>query len=85
MDERLALEPLIEKLKRLHQEISAESCGTEGWRKLAEKLGVAYETLIRWVHHGRKPLSVWEADQVARSLGCHPSEIWGRNWDPPLT
>lgn len=37
----------------------------------------AYRKLARWRQQG---LTVWQADQVAVVLGCHPCELWPSWW-----
>lgn len=47
-----------------------------GARALAERIGWN----VRRVQRARAGLTVYDADEIACRLGCHPSEIWGDEW-----
>lgn len=45
---------------------------------LCDHLGTYSRKLRRWRNVG---LTCWEAEDVARTLGLHPSNLWGFAWD----
>jgi DNA-binding XRE family transcriptional regulator len=66
------------KQHRLPLDKLVRFCGTTNKVELAERCGVARETIMNWEKDGGVPDQ--KADHIAVSFGVHPSAIWGDEW-----